>query len=149
MSTDHVDFDALKFAVEHARAWMILHADQRLRALNFWIVAMAFLTAAYVSTVETEPAMASVVAALGALVSIGFQRLERRTRELVKLAEAALIPAEQRLANLTGIDALRLAQLSDVKREHFTSYAHVIMALQLIAIFGFVTASLVAYTRVR
>lgn len=143
------ELDLLKVALDHARAWMTLHADQRLRALNFWLIGTAFLTTAFVTTLPTDPALATAVAAMGVLVSITFQRLERRTRDLVRRAEEALAPAEARLAALTAIPALELVKLSNSPREPFTSYGKVIRVLQLVAVAGFTLGALVAYSRIK
>lgn len=141
--------ELLNIALEHARAWMILHADQRLRALNFWLIAVAFFTTAYVTTVTAQPGLALAVALMAMLVSLGFQRLERRTRDLVKRAEQALAPVERRLAAMTGVEALRLVARSDQPIERLTSYGVVIRCIQWLAIAAFAAAALYAAARAR
>jgi hypothetical protein len=147
-SISREEIELLKVSLDHAQAWMTLHADQRLRALQFWLIAVAALTTAYVGTLRADPVLAAAIAVLGTVLSLGFQRLERRTRELVKRAEDALRPTERRLAELTGIEALQLVEASDKKGEPFTSYATVIGTLQLVAVAGFVVAAFVAQRRI-
>jgi hypothetical protein len=44
--------DIAKQAREHAWNWFALHATQRMQAFNFFVVATAFLIAAYASILE-------------------------------------------------------------------------------------------------
>ena len=34
------EIELLKVSLDHAQPWMTLHADQRLRALQFWLIAV-------------------------------------------------------------------------------------------------------------
>ena len=38
----------------HAWAWFCLHSDQRMKLTNFWLVAMAFLVAAYAQALASD-----------------------------------------------------------------------------------------------
>jgi hypothetical protein len=133
----------LRLAVEHAREWVRLHADQRLRAVNFWLVSVAFLTTAYVTSFPNAKPLAAGVALAGVVVTFALQRMERRTRELVKYGEDALRPLEDLLAFRLGMPEIRLVARAEKPTEWFTSYARVIALMQwsglawfLLALFG-------------
>src|SRR5207302_790594 len=61
-----------KQAREHAWNWFALHAAQRMQTFNFFIVATAFLIAAYASLLEKHPGAAAVLAAVGAWIAFWF-----------------------------------------------------------------------------
>src|SRR5437773_1673680 len=84
--------DSSKEALSHAWNWFSLHAAQRLQSFHFFLIATAFLVAAYATLLEKRPGAAFAVGLLGAWVSFWFNRLERRTKQLVKAGEAALRP---------------------------------------------------------
>src|SRR5258708_39837328 len=81
--------------LDHAWQWFTLHATQRMQAVNFFLVATAFLSTAYVAALRF-PSVAVGVSALGALFSLVFYRFEIRIQELVKAGAKALYPAQQR-----------------------------------------------------
>ncbi len=138
-----IELKTLEIALEHARAWHRLHAEQRLRAMDFFLVAAAFLTTGYVTSLTTSPQLAAVVAAAGVLMSLVVNRLELRTKSLVKRGEEALKPLESRLAELTANPAMRLAERSEHSM-FFTSYAKVFGLLHWVAFLGFGAAVIVA-----
>jgi hypothetical protein len=90
-----------KEAREHAWNWFALHGAQRMQVFNFFVIATAFLIAAYASLLEKHPTAALVLAAAGAWLAFWFNRLERRSRQLVKAGERALGASQARLAKLT------------------------------------------------
>lgn len=132
-------------AVEHAWSWFELHANQRLQMFNFWLISVAFLAAAYVTalTASHEP-LACVVAVLGFALSVCFHRLERRTRGLVRIGEAALEELEERLARRTGVEEMRIVVTAHSQRGRFTSYGRVILAMQWLVIVSFAAAAIAA-----
>jgi len=131
--------------MDHAWSWFALHAAQRLQMLNFWLVAVAFLTAAYVAALkDARPAVASGVAVAGAVLSLCFHRLERRTRQLVRLGEAPLKLLQEQLATQTGIAELQILVAADRDTGRFSSYGDVIRAMQWLIIAAFVVAAVLA-----
>src|ERR1700722_6941589 len=75
----------------YAWNWFALHSGQRLQLVNFWLVAIAFLAAAFVqSEINHLTPVAAGLALIGTLSSISFQRLDVRTRQLTVTAEEAL-----------------------------------------------------------
>ncbi len=114
--------------LDHAWQWFTLHATQRMQAVNFFLVATAFLSTAYVAALRF-PAVAVGVSALGTLFSLVFYRFEIRIQELVKAGEKALYPAQQRLADLTGMQEFKICETVETARRPFTKYSTVIRTL--------------------
>jgi hypothetical protein len=142
------DLETLRVALEHARAWQRLHAEQRLRAIDFFLVAAAFLVAGYVASFGTNPGLAAAAGAAGALVSVIFNRMELRAKELVKRGEAALAPLEGMLASRIGVPELRLVERAERPTRRLTSYAKVIGLLHWCSIVGFAVGTLIALRKV-
>jgi hypothetical protein len=135
--------EALEIALEHAREWQKLHAEQRLRAMDFFLITTAFLTTAYATTLPTSPRLAIPVAGAGVIISFAFNRMELRAKGLVKRGEEALEPLEDQLAELTGNPMARL--VARARHSMFlTSYAKVFGLLHWVAFLGFSAALLVA-----
>lgn len=110
--------------------------------LNFWLVSVAFLTNAFVAGITDQSYAAALgVAIAGAVVSLCFHRLERRTRLLVRLGEAPLASLQQHLAKRTGIADLEIVVAADANMERFTSYSVVIRTLEWFAIAAFSVAA--------
>jgi hypothetical protein len=134
-------------ALGHAWSWFALHAGQRLQLLNFFLVSVAFLTAAYVAAFNDHPAVSGVVGVAGAVVSFAFRRLELRTRELVHIGEAPLAVLEARLAALTDIDSLRMLENAEAPRRKLTKYSLLIRVVQWTAVVAFCVAGGLAFAR--
>jgi hypothetical protein len=114
--------------LDHAWQWFALHATQRMQAVNFFLVATAFLSTAYVAALRF-PAVAGGVSALGALFSFVFYRFEIRIQELLKAGERALYPAQQRLADLTGMQEFKICEAVETPKRPFTKYSKIIRTL--------------------
>jgi hypothetical protein len=120
-------------AREYAWNWFALHAGQRLQLVNFWLVAVAFLAAAFVqSQISHARPVAAGVAAVGAVSSIAFQRLDVRTRQLTTVAEDALreFEAEWIAQGATGLAAL-VARSEGLRQSRLDSYRLIIQSLQV------------------
>ena len=71
--------------IDHAWQWFSLHATHRMQAVNFFLVASTFLSAAYVSALHFSlPVVAAGVSGLGMMASVCFYLFELRIRKLVK-----------------------------------------------------------------
>ena len=78
---DGVFSDNEKQALSHAWNWFSLHAAQRMQCFNFFLIATAFMTAAYATLfVSRQYWVAFAIATLGFLFSVCFHRLEVRTK---------------------------------------------------------------------
>jgi hypothetical protein len=108
--SDSNSFDeSRKEAMKHAWDWFALHATQRMQSVNYFLVAAAFLFAAFTTVSKDDKhALALGISVLGACLSYVFYRLERRVRSLIHAAEHAIEPLEKELATVTQIPALEI-----------------------------------------
>jgi hypothetical protein len=124
------DTEAFEQSLDHAWNWFSLHAGQRMQLINFFIVAAAFITAGYASTIAAcQYSVSAAVAVGGVVVCLAFDRLDIRTRELVHIAEPALAKLEQRLIDRTGIPELNFVTLVDRPAKVASSYRFVVGAV--------------------
>lgn len=131
-------------ALDHAWSWFTVHASQRMQLVNYWIVAVAFLTSALVTAMASgKPHIGFVVATAGAAGTFFFQRLDRRTRFLVQIGERALRQFERQLAAKSKVPELEILVAAD-SGPHFASYGSVILAMHWLVIGAF--ASTAAYS---
>jgi hypothetical protein len=119
-----------KQAREHAWNWFALHANQRMQAFNFFVVATAFLIAAYASLLEEKPAAAAVLAFVGAWLAYWFNRLDARTRQLVEAGEDALRVSQARLASIAENQSLMILDAVDELAPGASSYCRLITVIQ-------------------
>jgi hypothetical protein len=117
-------------ARKYAWDWFALHATQRMQAFNFFVVATAFLIAAYASLLEKHPPAAGFLGIVGAWLTVWFNRLDARNRQLVKAGERALAASETRLAALTGDPHLKIIDAVDRPDPGASSYHYVINVIQ-------------------
>jgi hypothetical protein len=127
--------DADPSALPHGYAWnwFALHSGQRLQLVNFWLVAVAFLAAAFVQARGShQVAIAFGVSLTGAVASLAFMRLDVRTRQLVQVAEEALVSFEK-AQTAAGVDKVieLVAASRQVRTRRFDSYRVIIQGLQL------------------
>jgi hypothetical protein len=108
-----------------------------MQTFNFSLVATAFLVAAYGAVLEKRPYAAVVIALLGAWLSLWFNRLDRRTRQLVKAGEAALLVHQHRLAEHEANPALRILANVEAKAAGTSSYSVVIRVIQYSILIAF------------
>ena len=126
----------------YAWNWFALHAGQRLQLVNFWLVAVAFLAAAFVqSQISHLRPISAGVALIGAVASLAFQRLDVRTHQLSRVAEEALreFEAEWVVQGSSNLVAL-VARSHEVRKSRLDSYRIVIQGLQLSVAVMFVAA---------
>jgi hypothetical protein len=137
--------DIAKQAREHAWNWFALHAAQRMQTFNFFVVATAFLIAAYASLLEKHPAAAAVLAILGAFLAGLFNRLERRSHQLVKAGERALKVSQEHLAGLAENPHLKILEAVERPAPRSSTYRFVINAIQWIICTLFVLMAAYAF----
>ena len=104
-----------------------------MQLVNFWLVAVSFLVAAFVQARAAHMlAVAVGVSATGALASLAFFMLDLRTRQLVHVAEAALLHCEEmRLAEGQDERTALVRRADAERRSRVQSYKVIIGALQL------------------
>ena len=109
-------------ALEHAWNWFSLHAAQRMQTFHFFLVATAFLMAAYAALLEKHRWVALVVACVGAWIAFWFTRLDNRTWQLIKAGEDVLKICQSGLAKSAGIPALDMLQAVERPTDGASSY---------------------------
>jgi hypothetical protein len=135
---------AYRAALDHAWAWFTVHASQRLQLVNFWIVSVAFLTTALVTTMTTKNwGIGCLVALAGALITLCFHGLERRTRQLVRAGEAALRKFQLDLAMQASVPEMEMLSAAD-KPGRLGSYGDVIRVMHWSVFTAFLTAAIFA-----
>jgi hypothetical protein len=131
----------------YAWNWFALHAGQRLQLVNFWLVAVAFLAAAFVQAKASHlTAIAFGVSVTGAVSSLAFVRLDVRTRQLVRVAENALSVFEKENTAAGADKAFELTKASMLARGWgFDSYRVIIQGLQISVAAMFLLAAIYSF----
>jgi hypothetical protein len=126
MADEHHKIDNIKVCLDHAWAWFALHATQRLQLVNFFLVAIAFLSAAFVTAAKEQLyLLAGSVAVLAVSLTYCFYRVELRIRRLLHAAEDALKPLQEILANIVHVDGLSLVSRVEEGRPGEWKYSKV------------------------
>ncbi len=121
----------------HAWDWFSLHAAQRMQTFNFFLVAAAFLIAAYASLLEKYPWAALIVGLVGAWTSFWFTRLDNRTRQLVNAGQDVLKVYQKKLAQRAQLPALEILEKVETASCDAFSYRVVIAVIEwtMVALF--------------
>jgi len=134
-----------KIAFDYAWNYFSLHAGQRMQAVNFFLVAASFLVGAYVAAMGgNRPGLAAGISTVGAVSSFVFFRIERRVRELLHAAEAALSPIEARIASETANPSLRILERAEKMAPDAWKYSKVFRILYSAIGVGFFAAAIYA-----
>lgn len=90
--SERVNTDPLTKLRDYTWGYFSLHADQRLKTFNFFVVLCVALTAGILAIVREakDPAVASPLAFLMTFLSFVFWKLDQRCRQLIQHAETAL-----------------------------------------------------------
>jgi hypothetical protein len=143
--TDHSPIERTAF--DYAWGYFTLHSGQRLQSVNFFILAVAFLAATYVSAIVAGKfGLAAGLALLGAISSFLFYRIERRIRGLIHAAEAALHPMEDTMASNGGNEKLRILNSVESVAGDAWSYSKVFRVLYATVGLTFTLGALYALT---
>jgi hypothetical protein len=120
----------LRDVLDHSWKWFELHASQRMQLINYFLVAVAFLSAAYAAGLRDDaPEVSAAVSVLGVILSVCFQRIEARTRQLIKLGEQSMNEVETIMKYQFELSNIMLVQRAEEQRSRFTSYRTVIRDL--------------------
>jgi hypothetical protein len=93
--------DTFRFANEIAFKWFEVHAEQRLKLLNFFLIISGFCLAGFFGALQAKHTLAaSVISGVLAAVSGCFKLLDRRSSQLLKLAEDFLKLSFQSVATV-------------------------------------------------
>jgi hypothetical protein len=130
-------------AQTYAWNWFALHSGQRMQLVNFWLVAVAFLGAAFVQArTGNLRAVAVGVCFAGALASVAFAMMDARTRSLVQVAENALRSIEDERAAAGGPPWLLVTVAHEARSSRLMSYRVIIEGMQVTIAVLFVVAAI-------
>jgi hypothetical protein len=132
--------EANKIARDYAWNWFELHASQRMQTYNFFLVATAFLIAGFSALLDKHPIAAVGIALTGSWLSVWFNRLDARTRQLVKAAERALKVSDAMLPD----PQFRIVEAVERIETGASSYRHVIKITHWTIFWVFVVAAMYA-----
>ena len=115
---DRGDIALLTIALDHVSRWHEFRTTSGLQVLNFFLLASAVMSAAYVSAINGRlHTVAGAIALTGVAVSGAAYLVGRRQRDVARLAEAPLMEIQDRLASDLNIDSLRMAERAMVHRK--------------------------------
>ena len=113
----HRDVTLLTTALQHATRWYEFRTTNGLQVLNFYLLASAVMSAAYVSALNGRfHAVASIIALAGVAVSGATYLVGRRQRDFAQLAEVPIKEIQAKLAAELNIDSLRMVEQADKHR---------------------------------
>jgi hypothetical protein len=126
------DLAVLQTALAHGQSWIELHTNQRQNLLNFFLVAVAFLFNAYVSSISAHRyALAGSIAFLGAFISLAFTAMDLRNRDLTRAGEVTVRDIEERLARKCSLPSLRIIEAIDLPRHPWLSIGKIIRSIHV------------------
>lgn len=111
-----IDADPTGIAIARASDWFKIHAEQRLKIFNFYIILLIGLIAGYSASVKENIIIIEFMAPLILLfVTYAFKNLDRRSAYLVKIAEQALEKIDTAVAEKTQCEEFDLIHAAEQK----------------------------------
>jgi hypothetical protein len=108
-STEMTKEQGFCLALERASTWFSIHADHRMKMMNFYLILLGAILAGFASALEKDlPGFGIILSFVLLIVTYCFKQLDRRTSQLLKLAEAALLKIESAIFEATKIAETRL-----------------------------------------
>ncbi len=124
MSSERI-IDELKLNKEIALELFKVHADQRMKLMNFYIVIVGFSIGGYFTALQNVGWQASLVISLFLLfMTFCFWSLDRRTKQIVKISENSLKVVTEYLKEKIGRSEVEIVGISDNKDGNW-SYSQV------------------------
>lgn len=106
-----------EIAFERSQNWYNLLANQRMMLMNFFLLILAANFALIGTAFEKSNPLLFLLTSVELLViSIVFKLLDRRTAEMIKICELALIQLESHIVKETGIAEMALIDGHNVKK---------------------------------
>lgn len=138
---------AYRAALDHAWKWFTVQSSHRLQFVNYWVVFVGLLTSALVPALRAKAwGVSALVAVTGAMITVCFQLLDRRTRELIQASEAALRRFQADLAVRVGVPEMEILRKVHEDGRH-VSYRVVIGVLHGSATVVFLVSAVYAMVR--
>jgi hypothetical protein len=110
-------------ALDHAWRWYELRMSCGLQLLNFYLLAIAVITTAYVSALNARDYAVSIaIALIGAAVTASAYLAGIRQDNVARMALAPIQEVENRIADVLDIESLQIAKQYRITRKP-SSYA--------------------------
>ena len=140
--TDDPEIANLEIARDIGLEWFKIHADQRLKVFNFFLLIAGFCIGGFFTSLQIKSSLAaSTVAFLLAVACVCFKLLDKRTAQLVKRGETLISFSLSRMATGVSGGVPNIIDLSN-ERDGVPSYRQVFNVLfclfALMAIIGMV-----------
>jgi hypothetical protein len=104
-------------ANNYAFKWFEIHAEQRLKVFNFFLIISGFCVGGFFAALQAENRLAaSVISIVSVVAAYCFKQLDRRTAQLTKLAEDFLSQSLGALGEKLKSDQLNLVLRAENKR---------------------------------
>lgn len=111
------NYELLTLALDHATRLYDSRTSSGLQVLNYFLVAVAVLAAAYVSALNGKlHAVGCAIGLAGIPLSAVTYLVGRRQRDVAKLAEIPMTEIQNVLADGLGIESLRMADHAEKSR---------------------------------
>ena len=134
-----------KGALEHSWDWFALYAGQRMQLVNFFLVAVAFLAAAFVTALtQNRYALAIATGMLRHVDRLHVQSPGTPNERAGEGWRSRSEAAQRRLAQEAGIRELELLERVEKPERGWTSYGTIIATLHWATFFAFLLGSLYA-----
>jgi hypothetical protein len=104
-----VETDQMKLSKEIGLDWFKVHADQRLKVFNFFLLIAGFCIGGFFTALPLNRMAAAVIAFVLAVVCVCFKLLDRRTAELVKHGEQLIEYCLDRVGDKAMPNPIQLA----------------------------------------
>lgn len=130
--------DSIELALDHTWSWFSLHASQRLQSVNFFLVAIAFLSNAFVTAIKEHLYLiAAGVSVLAISTSFFLYKMERRIRSLIHSSEHALSSLQNTLSNALGLPSIKIVSAVENAGPGEWKYSRVFRYLYGVTAFAF------------
>lgn len=108
-------------AIARAMSWFQIHADQRLKLMNFFVILLAGSLALFGSAIDGDNYILEIMVGASIMViTFVFKNLDRRTASLIKDAERALNVLDGRIASDLNMNEIKLIAASEMKKGIFS-----------------------------
>ncbi|MFM8749511.1 hypothetical protein [Rhabdaerophilum sp.] len=117
--------DDLKLNKDISLELFKVHADQRMKLMNFYIVIVGFSIGGYFTALQNVGWQAALIVSLFLLfMTFCFWSLDRRTKQIVKISETSLKVVTQFLQEKIGKSEVEIVGISDNRQGNW-SYSQV------------------------
>jgi hypothetical protein len=147
---DAGDDDVLLLAaIEYLRSYSETRRAQRLQVINYFVVSIAFLTAAYASALSNKlNILAGAIPILVACIAAVFWWSDRATRSYLHLTDEPLLILERRLASRLSVPGLNLTERSmTLAKTRRNSPSLLVTLMYLLAIIVATASAIIAFVR--